>query len=140
MTVGLEQGLHAAETPLELQIPGLKGRFRIDPQLAGEIDATEQQITDFIPEPGCVTAVDLGFDLGQFLAHLAEDGFHRWPVKPGTGGAFLQLVGAAEGGKGGNNPIQDAIRGFIRTGFFCLAFLVFVGWMRRPRRAVASTT
>ena len=99
------------------------------PSLRVRLTQAKQQIAQFVLKPFLVAFADFGFDLGQFLAHLAGNGGDGFPVKADAGSAFLELESAGEGGKGGDHPVELAFeRIFTNIGAFpALQFLPGMG-------------
>src|SRR5271168_4084225 len=59
--------LHRPEAPLELGIGAPERRFRVDVQMAQQIDADEQEVAAFVFYIWAAAAEACGLDLGQLF-------------------------------------------------------------------------
>ena len=100
--------LDRPEARLELAIGFAQRLFRLDVEMACEVDDGEQQVAQLLQH-----ALMLGFgvELGQFLVDLGARACDVGPVEAGARGAALQLRGALERRQGQRDAGQRALVG-----------------------------
>ena len=101
-----EPGFNRVESAGEFFIGRRQGCFRLDTELAREIDDTEQQVANFILDR---YPFAMGHSLLEFSGFLADFGKHGrdiGPVKTDAGSLLLQLLGAHQGGQAGAGAVQ----------------------------------
>ncbi len=98
-------GLHRPEAALELGVGAAQRGFGVDALLACPIDHREQQVADLLL---ALLVRDRGFDFGQFLVDLGAGAARVGPVEAGARGAFLELLGAKQGGEAERDAFEGA--------------------------------
>src|SRR5260370_16559167 len=99
--------LDAAEAALELRGGAAQRHLRLDFELARQVGDGEQQIAHLLlKRRGTHFSSHLGFELGDLLGDLREDGARIRPVETDAGGAARDLGGAQQGGEGEGDAIQ----------------------------------
>src|SRR6185437_4299108 len=87
---------HRAETVLELARGAAQRLFRVDAQVAREIDHREQQIAELVLDARLFgLALDLVAQLVELLVDLGEHRRRVLPVEADARGALLQFLGSS---------------------------------------------
>src|SRR6185295_10705971 len=81
--------LNRAKALLELAIGFAQRGFRLDIEMACEVDDGEQQVAELVE---LAVVVGLGVEFGQFLVDLGPRAGDVGPVEPGARRAALELV------------------------------------------------
>ncbi len=107
-TLSRKPRLHPGEAVLEAMVGRAQGLLRIHPQVARQIHAGEQQITDLVDPLGGVHMGRQGLPaLVQLLPDLIEDPIDRVPIEAHRGGPPLELLRPHQGREGLGDPGED---------------------------------
>ena len=88
-----------------------QGLFRVQLQVAGQVDESEQHIAEFILDGGPLAAGHGLIQFRQFMVHLAAYRGCFRPVEAYLGGFLLDFSCPLQGRQAGGDAIQGAVMG-----------------------------
>ena len=101
--------LDITEAAFEFGVGAAQRVFRVELQVAGEIDAGKQHVSHFICQSfGLSAAIDFVLQFAQFLFEFRQDGRNFGPVEAAACGPFLKFFRTGQRGVPNRDIVEQA--------------------------------